>query len=550
MFSLLTKGTTSTRIAIANINSSSSSNTSKLLLSPLLTKSQFRKLSNTKCSLLRIKKSSEADSDNATTPNNKNTLNSNTENLDQANSNIESKAHFHERIEDLKQPKSSVLTDDLLFKAGIDVEQPTSRQTSMENDVSIDKGEHQSNNTNNSEQDSTDSTASGKSRRSKRTRKSSTDIKRERYANIFYIFLFSSIIGYAGYMARDWEDNEPQDLKKDISNGYTPQLMYQRFKRRFNSLFSYFQEPPFEDLLPPPPPPPYQRPLTLVLALEDLLVHSEWSQKYGWRTAKRPGCDYFLGYLSQYYEIVLFSSNYMMYSEKIAEKLDPIHAFVTYNLFKEHCVYKDGEHIKDLSKLNRDMGKTIIIDTDPKSYSLQPDNALPLKPWDGTPDDELLKLIPFLEYLVTQQVNDIRPILNSFQDKYTIPDAFNKRVELLREKFYKDNANKLQGNWALKLLGVQSGSATTAKFPLDMIREEGEKNYIKFKEMVDEEKEKIQFQQEKMAGSQTFTLKDYVEGNIPSPEEQMKMQLAKQEEIDAEFEKYKKEKKLEQQQKQ
>ena len=28
----------------------------------------------------------------------------------------------------------------------------------------------------------------------------------------------------------------------------------------------------------------------------------------GWKTAKRPGVDYFLAYLSQFYEIVLFTS--------------------------------------------------------------------------------------------------------------------------------------------------------------------------------------------------------------------------------------------------
>ena len=41
---------------------------------------------------------------------------------------------------------------------------------------------------------------------------------------------------------------------------------------------------------------------------------------------------------------------------------------------------------------------------------------------------------------------------------------------------------------------------------------------------------------------QTFTLKDYVEGNIPTPEEQLKLQIEKQKEIDAIFEEKKKQK--------
>ncbi|SCU91696.1 LAMI_0E06898g1_1 [Lachancea mirantina] len=415
-----------------------------------------------------------------------------------------------------------ILTEDLLARAGVDLEETAQAGKNKEP---------------NEEEDSHVGESSNKRRRKRQT---SSDIKRERYANWFYISSFAGIAGVTLYMSRDWEENEPADLQNGISNGYSPSLMYQRFKQRFNSIFTYFQEPPFPDLLPPPPPPPYQRPLTLVLTLEDFLVHSEWTQQHGWRTAKRPGADYFLGYLSQYYEIVLFSSNYMMYSEKVAEKLDPIHAFITYNLFKEHCYYKDGCHIKDLSKLNRDLGKTLIIDCDPNAYKLQPENAIPVKPWDGKPDDQLLRLIPFLEYLATQQVSDVRPVLSSYTDKSHIPEEFERRVAALKEKFFKDHDSKANGNWALKALGVGAVGSQKIKFPLDLIREEGEKNYVRFMQLIEEEKEKIRLQQQQMGG-QTFTLKDYVEGNLPSPEEQMKIQLEKQKEFDAQYETHKKE---------
>lgn len=428
-----------------------------------------------------------------------------------------------------KQTKS-ILTDDLLTKAGIDIDDPS---LSTKKEPTSEKGEE------------TEGSEDGKdapgntTKKTKKARKTSTEIKRERYSNWFYIFSFSGLAGYGLYMTRDWEENEPQELKVKVANGYTASLMYGRFKARFNSIFTYFQEPPFPDLLPPPPPAPYQRPLTLVLSLEDLLVHSEWSQKHGWRTAKRPGVDYFLGYLSQYYEIVLFSSNYMMYSEKIAEKLDPLHAFISYNLYKEHCVYKDHVHIKDLSKLNRDVNKVIIIDTDPNSYKLQPENAIPMQPWTGENDDKLIQLIPFLEYLATQQVSDVKPILNSFNDKNNIPIEFNERAAKLKSKFVEEQKKKAQGNWAISLLGVSSSPAGS-KFPLDLIREEGEKNYVRFMKLIEEEKEKMRIQQEKMSG-QTFTLKDYVEGNIPTPEQQMEQQAKLQQEVDAIYEEKKKE---------
>lgn len=53
---------------------------------------------------------------------------------------------------------------------------------------------------------------------------------------------------------------------------------------------------------------------------------------------------------------------------------------------------------KDLSYLNRDLDKVILIDTNPDSCRLQPENALIVEKWNGEPGDKgLIALIPFLE---------------------------------------------------------------------------------------------------------------------------------------------------------
>jgi import inner membrane translocase subunit TIM50 len=79
--------------------------------------------------------------------------------------------------------------------------------------------------------------------------------------------------------------------------------------------------------------------------LEDLLVHSEWSREHGWRTAKRPGVDYFLRYLSQYYELVIFTTVRSSDADPIIRKLDPFHV-VMWPLFREATRYEKGEYIK------------------------------------------------------------------------------------------------------------------------------------------------------------------------------------------------------------
>jgi import inner membrane translocase subunit TIM50 len=79
--------------------------------------------------------------------------------------------------------------------------------------------------------------------------------------------------------------------------------------------------------------------------LEDLLLHSEWSTKHGYRLAKRPGLDYFLRYLSSQYELVIFTSVKSMDADPIIRKLDPFR-LVMWPLFREATRFEKGEYIK------------------------------------------------------------------------------------------------------------------------------------------------------------------------------------------------------------
>lgn len=79
------------------------------------------------------------------------------------------------------------------------------------------------------------------------------------------------------------------------------------------------------------------------------------------------------------------------------DKLDP-YQYAMYRLYRDGTRYIDGKYVKDLSYLNRDLSKVIIMDSNPESFSLQPENGIALKPWKGNADDKgLLEYIPFLE---------------------------------------------------------------------------------------------------------------------------------------------------------
>jgi RNA polymerase II subunit A small phosphatase-like protein len=45
-------------------------------------------------------------------------------------------------------------------------------------------------------------------------------------------------------------------------------------------------------------------------------------------------------------------------------------------LFREACVFHEGNYVKDLNRLGRDLDRVIIIDNSPISYAFHPENAV------------------------------------------------------------------------------------------------------------------------------------------------------------------------------
>lgn len=172
---------------------------------------------------------------------------------------------------------------------------------------------------------------------------SSADRRRAKMFKWILAAMGLSVVGGTAYLGRDWDE---EDLAKnpDAPNGWGFGLWWNRAMARLGETKSYYQDPAFDKLLPDPDP-SFARPYTLCISMEDMLVHSEWSRDHGWRVAKRPGVDYFLHYLSQYYEIVLFTSVPLAIAEPVLRKLDPFH-FIMWPLGREATKYRDGEVVK------------------------------------------------------------------------------------------------------------------------------------------------------------------------------------------------------------
>lgn len=164
---------------------------------------------------------------------------------------------------------------------------------------------------------------------------------------------------------------------------------------------------------------------TLVLDLDETLVHCSADPRGKWDVTfsvqfngslcqvyvrKRPHLEAFLEAVSSKFEVVLFTASQRVYAEKLLDILDPQGRYIHHRLYRESCLMVAGNLLKDLTILDRDLRRTVIVDNSPHAFGYQLDNGIPIESWYEDPHDvELLKLLPLLDQL--HQANDVRPHL-------------------------------------------------------------------------------------------------------------------------------------------
>ncbi|XP_005182968.1 mitochondrial import inner membrane translocase subunit TIM50-C [Musca domestica] len=237
----------------------------------------------------------------------------------------------------------------------------------------------------------------------------------------------------------------------------------QYLKRMWKSMHYYqkmIQEPSREKLLPDPLKPPYiQPPYTLVLEMKDVLVHPDWTYQTGWRFKKRPGVDVFLQECAKHFEIVVFTAEQGMTVFPILDALDP-NGYIMYRLVRDATHFIDGHHVKNLDNLNRDLRKVIVVDWDPNSTKMHPDNTFNIARWMGNDDDsQLFDLISFLKTIATTDVEDVRDVLHYYR-QFDDPimkfrENQQKLMEQMQERERMDQAKSkpIVKNWSRNFLG-------------------------------------------------------------------------------------------------
>uniref|UniRef100_A0A9L0RRR0 Mitochondrial import inner membrane translocase subunit TIM50 n=1 Tax=Equus caballus TaxID=9796 RepID=A0A9L0RRR0_HORSE len=215
-------------------------------------------------------------------------------------------------------------------------------------------------------------------------------------------------------------------------------ILVQQLRRTYKYFKDYRQmiiEPTSPCLLPDPLREPYyQPPYTLVLELTGVLLHPEWSLATGWRFKKRPGIETLFQQLAPLYEIVIFTSETGMTAFPLIDSVDP-HGFISYRLFRDATRYMDGHHVKDISCLNRDPARVVVVDCKKEAFRLQPYNGVALRPWDGNSDDRvLLDLSAFLKTIALNSVEDVRTVLEHYALEDDPLEAFKQRQSRLEQE--------------------------------------------------------------------------------------------------------------------
>ena len=150
------------------------------------------------------------------------------------------------------------------------------------------------------------------------------------------------------------------------------------------------------------------RQYTLVLDLDETLVHYQDNGNEGVLLV-RPGADWFLDQMSALYEVVIFTAAMQDYADWVLDQLDPS-GRISYRLYRQHALPTGPVFIKDLSRLGRDLAKTIIVDNVAENFRFQPDNGIFIKTWlDDMNDNALEELAPLLQSTKSSMIKLFQP---------------------------------------------------------------------------------------------------------------------------------------------
>ena len=144
---------------------------------------------------------------------------------------------------------------------------------------------------------------------------------------------------------------------------------------------------------------------TLVLDLDETLVYLMPNNIYLTEDGKisetrhtlifRPGLIEFLKKMKCIYELVIFSFGTLAYVDSVIKIIEKNEKFFEHVLYRQHATVNNGEYIKDLSLLGRNLKNILIVDDISQVFKLQEKNGICIKAFYGdiVTDRNTLKIL-------------------------------------------------------------------------------------------------------------------------------------------------------------
>jgi Dullard-like phosphatase family protein len=228
----------------------------------------------------------------------------------------------------------------------------------------------------------------------------------------------------------DDSDNNNGDNNNDINNNKNENNDESLSVKKI----IYKNEPPLTLPLPS-----YTSKYTLILDLDETLIYSQRNISYKLKKKEninkkriilRPGLREFLKEMKKIFELIIFSSGTADYVNPIVEIIENDEKFFDFVLYRNHITLdEDGNNVKNLDLIGRNIKKIIIIDDIPRYFKLQKDNGINIKPFLGniSSDKNTLKTLAYILKKIridAKETNDIRISLKKFKHML-YPDVIN-----------------------------------------------------------------------------------------------------------------------------
>ena len=112
--------------------------------------------------------------------------------------------------------------------------------------------------------------------------------------------------------------------------------------------------------------------------------------------------------MARKWEIIIFTASHQDYANAILNELDPEGVIFDHRLYRQHCTIVGDMYVKDLSRLNRNLKDTVLVDNAAYSYCMQLSNGIPILPFYDGKDYELSALEGYLSKL--EHCQDVRDL--------------------------------------------------------------------------------------------------------------------------------------------